>query len=155
MGLDMFLLKTKRGENSEVVEIAYWRKANQIHNWFVKNVQHGRDDCGSYEVTPDRLEDLLATCKEVKESIKLIDGKAIGGQTYTNGQWVNNIVQEKVIENASVAKRLLPTCSGFFFGSTDYDQYYAEDIENTIEMLEKILKETNFNNYTVKYYSSW
>ncbi len=26
-------------------EVAYWRKANAIHKWFVENVQDGQDDC--------------------------------------------------------------------------------------------------------------
>lgn len=26
-------------------ELAYWRKANAIHGWFVKNVQEGKDSC--------------------------------------------------------------------------------------------------------------
>jgi hypothetical protein len=26
------------------VTCAYWRKSNQIHNWFVKNVQNNEDD---------------------------------------------------------------------------------------------------------------
>ena len=25
--------------------VGYWRKANAIHNWFVQNVQDGRDEC--------------------------------------------------------------------------------------------------------------
>lgn len=32
-------------------EIGYWRKANHIHNWFIKNVQNGKDDCSVYEVS--------------------------------------------------------------------------------------------------------
>lgn len=48
-----------------VEEAAYWRKANQIHRWFVENVQHGNDDGGSYYVSRDELEELLGICKEV------------------------------------------------------------------------------------------
>ena len=33
-----------------VEEVGYWRKANQIHNWFVKNVQKDQDDCKEYRV---------------------------------------------------------------------------------------------------------
>ena len=40
------------------VEAMYWRKANQIHAWFVKNVQGGTDDCGNYEVNREQLEEL-------------------------------------------------------------------------------------------------
>ena len=45
------------------VTCAYWRKANQIHAWFVKNVQHDVDNCGDYYVSQDKLIELLALCK--------------------------------------------------------------------------------------------
>lgn len=45
------------------VTCAYWRKANQIHSWFVKEIQDGNDDCGEYCVSPDDLKELLALCK--------------------------------------------------------------------------------------------
>jgi hypothetical protein len=41
-----------------VEEVGYWRKANQIHAWFVKNVQGGTDDCAPYEVNREQLEEL-------------------------------------------------------------------------------------------------
>jgi hypothetical protein len=54
-------------------EIGYWRKANQIHNWFVNNVQGGVDDCGEYYVQLEKLEELLETCKKVKEISELAE----------------------------------------------------------------------------------
>ena len=45
------------------VTCAYWRKANQIHAWFVKNVQNDVDNCGDYYVSQDKLIELLALCK--------------------------------------------------------------------------------------------
>ena len=50
---------------------------------------------------------------------------------------------------------LLPTQSGFFFGSTAYDEWYYEDIKSTIDILEKVLKETDFDNEVITYQSSW
>ena len=41
----------------------------------------------------------------------------------------------KIIPDASIAEELLPTAEGFFFGSTEYDQYYMDDINDTIRML--------------------
>lgn len=55
--------------------VGYWRKANQIHKWFVDNVQDGNDDCKPYYVSTEDLEKLLNICKEVKEKAKLVDGK--------------------------------------------------------------------------------
>lgn len=45
--------------NYIVTEAMYWRKFNAIHNWFVKNVQNGIDDCREYEVSGEKLEELL------------------------------------------------------------------------------------------------
>jgi hypothetical protein len=50
------------------VTCAYWRKANQIHAWFVKNIQNGIDDCDSYYVSQDKLIELLALCKHALET---------------------------------------------------------------------------------------
>ena len=46
-------------------EVGYWRKANQIHNWFVTNVQGGNDDCGRYYVGEDQLRELLGLVEQV------------------------------------------------------------------------------------------
>jgi hypothetical protein len=46
------------------VTCAYWRKANQIHAWFVKNVQGGNDNCGEYYVSHEKLKELLTTCQQ-------------------------------------------------------------------------------------------
>ena len=41
-----------------IVEAMYWRKSNQIHKWFVDNVQEGTDDCGNYDVSREQIEEL-------------------------------------------------------------------------------------------------
>ena len=41
-----------------IIEAMYWRKSNQIHAWFVENVQKGVDDCGNYYVSREQLEEL-------------------------------------------------------------------------------------------------
>lgn len=43
----------------------YWRKANQIHKWFVDNVQNGNDNCGTYYVSAQDLETLKDLCLQV------------------------------------------------------------------------------------------
>lgn len=46
----------------------YWRKANQIHKWFVENVQQGEDNCGEYYVSHEKLDELLAVCEKAYKS---------------------------------------------------------------------------------------
>ncbi len=50
-----------------VEDIAYWRKANAIHWWFVQNVQKGEDDCHPHEVSIEQLSTLLQVCKQVQK----------------------------------------------------------------------------------------
>lgn len=105
-------------------EIGYWRKDNHIHNWFVKNVQNGVDECQLSEVSEAQLTDLLNLCKAV-------------------------------IKNHSEAEELLPTTQGFFFGSDEYDEGYYASLSHTVEILEKALKETDFEKEIIFYRASW
>lgn len=136
-------------------EIAYWRKANEIHNYFVEYVQHGVDDCGTYDVSKKQLEDLLYKCKEVERIAVLEKSKVVNSYTFENGKEIPMYEDGEVIANAEEVAAILPTQGGFFFGSTDYDKYYMEDIKYTIDILEKILAETDFDTEAVCYHSSW
>jgi hypothetical protein len=149
MGLDMYLDKrtyvkhwehngddnyevkvTKKDEPTKIdpkkvkyiiEEAGYWRKANQIHRWFVLNVQGGEDNCGDYYVDSSQMRELLELCKKVQA-------------------------------DHSLAEELLPSASGFFFGGTEYDEWYFNDIATTITILEEALEDENGEYY---YSSSW
>lgn len=56
---DSFDTKCPGRVKSVVFEVMYWRKSNHIHDYFVKNVQGGVDDCGKYPVDLDVLQELL------------------------------------------------------------------------------------------------
>ena len=159
MGLDMYLERMPRGvkPNYELgIEVGYWRKANMIHDWFVNHVQDGIDDCGYHnEVTKEILEELLDTCTKVYESCTMIVGQVNNGSVYENGKWTACLEPGKVVIDPTVAKELLPTTSGFFFGSTDYDEYYVNKIENTIRIINEVLETTDFETEAIYYISSW
>src|SRR5262249_17916981 len=71
-----------------IEEVAYWRKANAIHAWFVKHVQSGEDDCGTYYVGREQLEQLKAECDKVLKVSKLKAGKVKEGATLEpGGKW--------------------------------------------------------------------
>jgi len=137
MGLDQNLFKfNKRNDNKKLdcqeehnnsnsTEIKYWRKANQIHSWMNKNIST-IENCEFYHISKDQLQSLLDTCIEVKTRKDL---------DYNN-------------EN-------LPTSQGFFFGTDDYDDWYYTEVEETIEALQQIIEETNFNNEEIYYWAWW
>ena len=130
-----------------------WRKANAIHKWFVKNIQKGNDNCKEYYVSKENLEDLLKLCETVLKSSILIKGKIKNGERYENGKMEPIMEDGKYIKNPLIAKKLLPTESGCFFGNTEYDQYYIQDIENTIKIIKEALKDANNGDFY--YSSSW
>ena len=115
--------------------IGYWRKANQIHKWFVDNIQDGIDDQKIYEISEEELKTLLKICTDIKETCILND--------------------KEMIENVDIPKKLLPTCEGFFFGSYGYDKNYLLDIEDTISIVSNVLKEVDFDEEVVEYTSWW
>lgn len=52
-------------------ELAYWRKANAIHGWFVKHVQDGKDECQDSYVSLKQLQELKDICEKVLADISL------------------------------------------------------------------------------------
>lgn len=137
-------------------QVGYWRKANQIHNWFVENIQNGVDDCNYHrEVTEEDLHELLDICERVLNSCKMVNGKIQNGTRYENGKMVPIMEDGKYVQDSSVAEELLPSTSGFFFGGTDYDEYYVEDIKHTIDVVTTVLETTDFDKQMVYYISSW
>ncbi len=136
-------------------EVGYWRKANAIHHWFVENVQNGVDDCGRYEVSKEQIQELLDICKRVVAETQLENGWVQNGSRFENGMMCPIFEEGETVVNPDVAEALLPTQDGFFFGSTDYDQWYIEDIKSTIDILTQALEETDFEKQTITYSSSW
>ncbi len=107
----------------------YWRKANQIHGWFVNKLADGVDECQCIRVTRDNLVDLHHICGQ------LIDTRS-----------------------TELANELLPPTPGFFFGGYEIDEYYWQDIEEThkqlTELLDEITEENKWN-YEIEYQASW
>jgi hypothetical protein len=64
-------------------------------------------------------------------------------------------IVEEVLADHSKAKELLPTSSGFFFGSTDYDDWYFSDLENTVQILNRVLSEEALSSADFYYRASW
>ena len=69
--------------------IMYWRKSNQIHQWFVQNVQGGKDNCQEYSVSLDQLkllsktiEPALVSTAAASELLPTTEGFFFGSQEY-------------------------------------------------------------------------
>jgi len=140
--------------------VMYWRKANSIHRWFVENCQGSVDDCRRAYVSVDQLVTLRDLCQRVLDHIELVPDMVSAAQTYEDGAWKSIMEPGQVILNPEVAQELLPATSGFFFGSTEYDQWYYEDLQRTRAGLDRVLDlhraDTKAGRFLDFYYhSSW
>ena len=133
--------------------LGYWRKANAIHNWFVKNVQNGDDDCREYVVSEVELKDLLDRVTEILAKVKMVKGKIQNGKSYKDGKFVPIMEDGEYIKDPAIAEELLPTTQGFFFGSTHYDENYISDLKETKKIIKRAIKEAETG--TILYSSSW
>jgi hypothetical protein len=52
-------------------------------------------------------------------------------------------------------EKLLPTQSGFFFGSTEIDEYYWHDLRRTLDILNKAIELEEEHDCSISYQASW
>jgi len=117
------------------ITVAYWRKANAIHNWFVEELADGVDNCEPIYVGRKNLielRDLVADVLKVKDMQEADPDEAL-----------------------PTAEDLLPTQGGFFFGDTEYDDWYWMQVEYTHDRLTAILDNPKFADFDFTYQASW
>ena len=78
-----------------------------------------------------------------------------GNEAWLYGHHLKQLrdVCQEVLNNHDLAKEKLPTKEGFFFGSTEYDEYYFEQLQKTIEMIDAIDDLREYD--TIVYTPSW
>jgi hypothetical protein len=112
--------------------VAYWRKANQIHSWFVRECQGGVDDCKPYYVSHDQLGELGRICTG------LLLTRARHGEE----------------QAAAAARAQLEPADGFFFGLTEIGPWYWEQLERTVDQLDRVMR-IDPRYWSIYYQSSW
>lgn len=90
-------------------EVAYFRKVNFLHKWVEDNLNEGRE----------------TNCEEIP-----IHLEALGGLATTC---------RRVLDDPSLGPELLPTMGRFFFGSTEYDEWYIKDVQAVLDAVLLIL----------------
>lgn len=103
-------------------QVAYWRKFNALHQWFVTHVQLGIDNCGLYELD----QDVLRSCHDTLEEA-----------FYKKNHYI------------------LPPTQGFFWGSTEIDDYYWNNVEEAIQTISSLIDNTDWATERLFYQSSW
>lgn len=123
MGLDIYMFKVKKATKdvsandldlSNGEEVAYFRKVNSLYGYFQNQLDDEYMAFVNYNVVDDIIDKAKSIIQKAKE---------------TPNDW-----QE-------FAKDTLPTCSGFFFGSTEYDEWYLEGVQLIIDQLSSVLND--------------
>lgn len=150
-------------ENLEDIKyrIGYWRKSNHIHKWFVDNVQNGTDDCNEYTVEPELLKKLLSDCRAtleaykkakevVKERNRLASDEKIIQLLFNDEIYADNVAD--ITEHFNLQK-------GFFFGADFIGEWFFDDLEYTISIIEPEIEELENADKpfftSIEYSSSW
>ena len=112
----------------EKKEIGYLRKANMIHYWLEKHI--------------------LTNNPEIKEINSL-------GHYRLNYNDLQALYQDIkfVLKNPQMAKEIIPTRPGFFFGNLQYNETYYKTLQEAKRQLQKILKENTTEDIFI--YTPW
>ncbi len=151
MGLDMYLTKRTYVKNwdfmlpEELHKITVTKNGESVEHIQSERISHVIEEMGYWRKANaihnwfvENVQDGVDECQlsyVPREKLKELLG----------------LVKE-ILADHSKSEKLLPTTSGFFFGSTEYDEYYFEDLDLTKEIIETALKDYDGDFY---YQSSW
>lgn len=159
MGLDMEIR-----HNGE--EAIYMRKVNCVRKWCAENLENFEDN-GLTNFPKEKFKELIGVMRKtiIEAGLSNIYGyyQCIQDGWFEDENWdlykeakafldvPEN--QKKVIE---VAERLFPTSSGFFFGGTEYDEWYVADLITSCyrftEFYEELDRTEEWDEGTVEYW---
>jgi hypothetical protein len=147
MGLDIYFHKTKRTEwerfqndtqaksgNSshdfEPEEIGYFRKVNFLMSFFDYD-----GNCEYKEISRERLQALRDACAEIAKM------KPVRIEITRYDYGGTDEVKDYSLADKTRCAELLPTQSGFFFGNTEYDQWYFQEVKEVLIWVDRVLSD--------------
>lgn len=153
MGLDMYFTAKRYlwdfgDSNDKSIASAIAKQFPEIGDKRVKQVEvewmYWRKANAIHKWFVDTLQDGVDECQET-----YVDPKDL----YS----LRDICRQVLADN-SLAETMLPAQSGFFFGVTDYDEWYFKDVEDTLKFLDELLDKFEkgyLKGWDFYYQSSW
>ena len=151
MGLDMYLERTPK---DAVEEVGYWRKANQVLRWIDTHVAPV-ENCERIKLSLDNIRELRDDCQKVIDGSELVEGKVKTGVNYVDGKPIPHYTDCLVIANPELAEKIMPIEDGFFYGSTDYNEWYINQLKDTVKICEEILDNPKSEDYDFNFIAWW
>lgn len=143
MGLDMYLFARRKGaeapEEQTYEAWEEWRELNQPELGYWRKTNH------IHNWFVEHCADGVDECQRIPVTLEQLHGLR---QTV-----------EKVLENRDEAPHLLPTAPGFFFGSTEYGEWYYSDLMDTLKIIDvadRFFRDpANIMAFDLEYQASW
>lgn len=108
-------------------DVAYWRKFNALHNWFVVNCGGGVDECQTIYVDSSKLEELLGILKKLNADFSKADEllPPTSGFFFGNtevDEWYKKDVETTItiLEDLLEEHKLSVEKYGFYSGEFEY-----------------------------------
>lgn len=143
MGLDITFYKAKRSKDNETKELLeeirkalaaeYLKSIDERNSKLINELEDEKEKINPWnEVAYFRKVNFLIPFFGYEENCSNIE---------IDKYQVEDLIEacKEVLANHDKASFLLPTQAGFFFGSTDYDDWYFDDVQNVKEKFEEIL----------------
>ena len=143
MGLDITFYKAKRLKGDETKErleeirkelaAEYLKSIDERNSKLIKELEDEKEKINPWnEVAYFRKVNFLIPFFGYEENCSNIE---------IDKYQVEDLIEacKEVLANHDKASFFLPTQEGFFFGSTDYDDWYFDDVQNVKEKFEEIL----------------
>ena len=115
-------------------DIGYFRKVNFLMEFF-----HYEGNCEYKEIGRDELERLRKVTKEIVRMKPVVH--RVKAVVLPGGGGLGPAEEENEYSEADKRRcaEILPTQSGFFFGSTEYDTWYFHDVREVYNWVDEVL----------------
>ena len=117
MGIEQDAYNIDEGYFLGCMPVMYWRKANAIHDWFVRNVQDNVDNCGYYWLSSDTLQELLNEIKQVLET-KVTDALKPTAGFFFGSQEIDEYYWQDLQDTYDKLTPIVSKYDGFMYSSS-------------------------------------
>lgn len=154
MGLDITFYKAKRSKDNETKErleeisleeirktlaTEYIKSIDERNSKVIKELEEEKENTNHWNK--------VAYFRKVNFLIPFFGYEENCSNIEIDKYQVEDLIEacKEVLANHDKASFLLPTQAGLFFGSTDYDDLYFDDVQNVKEKFEEVLADFNMD----------
>lgn len=150
--------------------VGYWRKANAIHGWIVRELAGDVDKCQRIDMSREDLIRLRNVCvgalhdrsnakpdTEDTYEYRMKSGEADNTEHIVMSmvEVMKNEAMKRTTKAMATEQDPIPPTAGFFFGGTEKSEYYYSSLERTVELINSILASDSKGEYSYYYQASW